>query len=121
MYYISKVYIKIQSWINEKSSDNTPTFTVLTTLFNKIVKEVFFIWYEIPSFQNPVDVFTKVNMGKINMNLGQMKHRCPKAKLIGKCVPSEANTSTARMMSTEMIVAIDTNQTRFPRACPIGR
>lgn len=71
-YHITKAYEKINSWLDAKSASGTPRFTVLSTLFNKITNNVFFIWYEIPKDSKPVELFTRVNMGKIRLSNSEL-------------------------------------------------
>jgi len=54
------------------SDSGTPRFTVLSTLFNKITNNVFFIWYEVPENIKPVELFTRVNMGKIRLSNAEL-------------------------------------------------
>ena len=49
-----------------------PKFTVLSCMFNKIVNNVFFIWHEIPQDSKPVEIFTRVNMGKISLSNAEL-------------------------------------------------
>lgn len=71
-YYITKAHEKINEWLNSISAKGTPRFTVLSTLFNKITNNVFFIWYEIPNNIKPVELFTRVNMGKIRLSNAEL-------------------------------------------------
>lgn len=38
----------------------------------KIRKSVFFIWYEIPTDNDPIAIFTKVNLGKIPLTNSEL-------------------------------------------------
>ncbi len=71
-FHITKAYKKINDWLDLVSSSGTPRFTVLSTLFNKITNNVFFIWYEIPENVKPVDLFTRINMGKIRLSNAEL-------------------------------------------------
>lgn len=72
-YHITKAYAKIDSWLNSMCQDGTPRFTILSSMFNKITNNVFFIWYEIPdTVKKPVDIFTRVNMGKIRLSNAEL-------------------------------------------------
>ena len=71
-YHITKAYKKINSWLDMMSEDGTPRFTVLSTMFNKITNNVFFIWYEILDTVKPVEIFTRVNMGKIRLSNAEL-------------------------------------------------
>lgn len=71
-YYITKAFAKINEWLDLMSKKGTPRFTILSTLFNKITNNVFFIWYEIPNDAKPVEIFTRVNMGKIRLSNAEL-------------------------------------------------
>lgn len=71
-FYITTAYKKINDWLDLMSSSGTPRFTVLSSLFNKITNNVFFIWYEIPENAKPVELFTRVNMGKIRLSNAEL-------------------------------------------------
>ena len=71
-YHITTAYKKINDWLDTKSASGTPRFTILSTLFNKITNNVFFIWYEIPVNVKPVELFTRVNMGKIRLSNAEL-------------------------------------------------
>lgn len=71
-YHITEAYDCIDSWFNSKDKDGTPSFSVLSEMFNKIVNSVFFIWYELPRNVNPVEIFTRVNMGKIPLSNAEL-------------------------------------------------
>lgn len=60
-YHISIVYRAINSWLQ-----NQPDVSVAIQKLNtKFRESVFFIWYELPSDNDPITMFTKVNLGKI--------------------------------------------------------
>jgi len=71
-YHITEAYKKINDWLDLMSDSGTPRFTVLSTLFNKITNNVFFIWYEVPENIKPVELFTRVNMGKIRLSNAEL-------------------------------------------------
>ena len=71
-YHITKAYERINEWLDFMSSNGTPRFTILSSLFNKITNNVFFIWYEIPDNAKPVEIFTRVNMGKIRLSNAEL-------------------------------------------------
>ena len=91
-YHITKAYNKINDWLDLKSSEGTPRFTILSSLFNKITNNVFFIWYEIPSHVNPADIFTRVNMGKIRLS---------NAELVKALIFNKANFSDKKEQEQE--------------------
>lgn len=71
-YHITTAYKKIKDWFDSKEKSGTSFFTALSTLFNKIINNVFFIWYEIPNNVKPVELFTRVNMGKIRLSNAEL-------------------------------------------------
>jgi hypothetical protein len=67
-YHIASAYEKIDNWF-----DNQPDKSVaIQELNTKIRKNVFFIWYEIPSESDPITLFTKVNLGKIPLTNAEL-------------------------------------------------
>ncbi len=67
-YHIASAYEKINQWL-----DSQPDKSVaIQELNTKIRKNVFFIWYEIPVDNNPIDIFTKVNLGKIPLTNSEL-------------------------------------------------
>lgn len=70
-YYISNAYITISKWIDKKTTQE-PRFSVISNLFNKIMNNVFFIWHELPQNANPVEIFNRVNMGKIKLSNAEL-------------------------------------------------
>ncbi|WP_100064983.1 DUF262 domain-containing protein [Miniphocaeibacter massiliensis] len=67
-YYISNAYEYINEWL-DKQEDKSVAIQELNT---KIRKYVFFIWYEIPDNDDPVAIFTKVNLGKIPLTNSEL-------------------------------------------------
>lgn len=65
-YYISQAYNTIEKWFNEKKKKQD-LFIIVSLLYQKILQNVFFIWHELPKKSNVVDIFNKVNMGKITL------------------------------------------------------
>ncbi len=71
-YHITKAFEKINDWLDSFCADGTPRFSVLTNLFNKITNNVFFIWYIIPDNVKPVELFSRVNVGKIRLSNAEL-------------------------------------------------
>lgn len=69
-YHITTAYKKINDWLDSKSTSGDSR--VLSTLFKKITNNVIFIWYEIPDTVKPVELFTRVNMGKIRLSNAEL-------------------------------------------------
>lgn len=70
-FHITRAYDTMNTWLDRKSK-TTARFTVLSSMFNKIVNNVIFIWHEIPEDNNPVEIFTRVNMGKISLSNAEL-------------------------------------------------
>ena len=68
-YYISKAYNVIDSWL-KVAKNNKPNIT--TKIFDILVESVEFIWYEIVDQTDPIDVFTRINIGKIPLTNAEL-------------------------------------------------
>ena len=67
-YHIASAYEKINHWL-----DSQPDKSVaIQELNTKIRKNVFFIWYELPIDNDPIAIFTKVNLGKIPLTNSEL-------------------------------------------------
>ena len=62
-YYMSEAYKVIDNWYNEHSDDD---------IRSKILKSTAFIWHEMPKDSNPIEMFTKVNLGKIKLTNSEL-------------------------------------------------
>jgi hypothetical protein len=67
-YYISNARDTISGWLNAQS-DKSLAITSINTKFRKHTQ---FIWYEIEPSTDPIDLFTKVNMGKIPLTNAEL-------------------------------------------------
>lgn len=67
-YHISNAYEVMNKWLDEQD-DKSVSIQELNT---KIRKSVFFIWYEIPDGDDPTTIFTKVNLGKIDLTNSEL-------------------------------------------------
>lgn len=70
-FHITSAYMAMDEWLNKKAQKST-RFEVLSSMFKKITNHVIFIWHEIPADSKPVDIFTKVNMGKIRLSNAEL-------------------------------------------------
>ncbi len=61
-YYISNAYVTIDNWL-KKTKKIKPNIS--SSLFDVLVESVEFIWYEIVNKVDAIDVFTRINIGKI--------------------------------------------------------
>lgn len=68
-YYISNAYKVIDSWLISAKNDK-PNIT--TKIFDILVESVEFIWYEIVDKTDPIDVFTRINIGKIPLTNAEL-------------------------------------------------
>lgn len=68
-FHISNAYTVIENWIGRQRGLRV---NVINKLFETITERVFFIWYVLPDHVNPVDIYTKVNMGKIPLTNAEL-------------------------------------------------
>lgn len=68
-YYISNAYNVIDIWLKTTKNDK-PNIT--TKIFDILVESVEFIWYEIVDQTDPIDVFTRINIGKIPLTNAEL-------------------------------------------------
>lgn len=71
-FHICQAYTAISDWFNGK--DGTTKFNFLTTLLNDegTGKNVKVIWFEIGDTVNPIDIFTRINIGKISLTNAEL-------------------------------------------------
>ena len=67
-FHIATAYEVMNKWLDNKT-DKPVSIQELNT---KIRKNVIFIWYEIPSTSKPIEVFTKVNLGRIPLTNAEL-------------------------------------------------
>jgi hypothetical protein len=94
-FHIATAYESINNWL-DRQPDKSVAIQELNT---KIRRNVFFIWYEIPSDSNPIALFTKVNLGKIALTNAELI----KALLLNK----ENFTEETNKRQTEISIAWD--------------
>ena len=68
-YFISKAYSTIGKWIDRQNDEN-PEIT--STLYAALVKRIEFIWYEITEKTDAIEVFTRINIGKIPLTNAEL-------------------------------------------------
>ena len=68
-HHISKAFAAIDKWVERKdiNSDNA-----LHDIYQVLTESVFFIWYEIDETEDPIKLFTKVNLGKIPLTNAEL-------------------------------------------------
>jgi len=68
-YYISNAYQIIDKWFDENKSITR----LRSKIYEALIDNVDFIWYEIKSDSvNPIDVFTRINIGKIPLTNAEL-------------------------------------------------
>lgn len=67
-YHITTARKTINDWLDKQKN----RYIATNKIFEKMVESVFFIWYEIPEVDDPITVFTKVNLGKIPLTNAEL-------------------------------------------------
>ncbi len=67
-YYISHAYKTIDAWLEEQEDKSV----AIQKMNSKIRTSVSFIWYELPLESSPIEVFTKVNLGRIPLTNAEL-------------------------------------------------
>jgi hypothetical protein len=71
-FYISRAYKAIDEWFNEiEGSYHIDLLRTFTNSDDK-GKNVQFIWYEVVDGSDSIDIFTRLNMGKISLTNGEL-------------------------------------------------
>ncbi|MET3879358.1 DUF262 domain-containing protein [Chitinophaga sp. OAE865] len=68
-YYISLAYTTINDWLKKKRNEMPH---IGNSLFSTISGSVEFIWFEIKTDIDPIDVFTRINIGKIPLTNAEL-------------------------------------------------
>ncbi len=69
-WYFYTAYELIDKWFNtHKDSDGNPVFSKIDNLFKEKVQV---IWYEVDSSENPIELFTRLNIGKIPLTNAEL-------------------------------------------------
>jgi hypothetical protein len=98
-YHMAAAYETMNNWL-----DNQPDKSVaIQELNTKFRSKVFFIWYEVPPDVDPIDMFTKVNLGKIPLTNSELI----KALLMNKDNFQTDSTEEIHKRQTEMSIAWD--------------
>lgn len=72
-HFMSCGYKAMHKWVAEKIEANEgDESTIIPQLNNKIKNSVFFIWYELEKDSNPIEMFSKVNIGKIPLTNAEL-------------------------------------------------
>ncbi|ETI91005.1 MAG: hypothetical protein Q607_CBUC00038G0021 [Clostridium butyricum DORA_1] len=87
-YHIALTYETINKWLHNQEDISV----AIQELNTKIRKNVFFIWYELPYNMNSIDMFTKVNLGKIPLTNSELiKALIMNKENFNKCSKEEIN------------------------------
>ncbi|SNR33126.1 DUF262 domain-containing protein [Flavobacterium sp. ov086] len=75
-YHMSQAFLTVKTWF-EQSGVNVGDFlnTLLKTNFHEgidIANNIRFIWYEVVEEKNPIEIFTRLNMGKIPLTNAEL-------------------------------------------------
>lgn len=70
-YHISNAYKIVDEWINDKI-ENHFEIAVENDLFSALMNRVEIIWFQINDTTNPIDVFTRINIGKIPLTPSEL-------------------------------------------------
>lgn len=68
-YYISNAYITIAGWLKETKSKK---ISISTELYIALANSIEFIWYEIKNEQDAIEIFTRINIGKIPLTNSEL-------------------------------------------------
>ena len=72
-HFMGCAYKAMRDWVDEKVKSNVgDESTIIPDLNNKIKNSVFFIWYELPKNSDPIEMFSKVNIGKIPLTNAEL-------------------------------------------------
>ena len=67
--HFSGAFGAIDEWLEQ---DGINPNNALNDIYKVLTESVFFIWYEIDESENPINIFTKVNMGKIPLTNAEL-------------------------------------------------
>lgn len=71
-FYICRAYTAIKEWSESRSGSHDLNLIQCLTNDEQSGKNVKVIWYELPSTQNPVEAFTRLNVGKIPLTSAEL-------------------------------------------------
>lgn len=67
--HISSAFSAINNWLDK---DDINSDNALHDIYKVLTESVFFIWYEIDDTEDPINIFTKVNLGKIPLTNAEL-------------------------------------------------
>jgi uncharacterized protein with ParB-like and HNH nuclease domain len=68
-YFIDKAFELVTKWIDEKSERHLDLYSVLYTA---LIQKIEFIWYQIIEDTDAIEVFTRINIGKIPLTNAEL-------------------------------------------------
>lgn len=68
-HHISNAFKAIDTWLNQ---DEINSVNALNDIYQVLTESVFFIWYELDDTEDPINIFTKVNIGKIPLTNAEL-------------------------------------------------
>lgn len=68
-YFIDKAFKLVTEWIDEKSESHLDLYSVLYTA---LIQKIEFIWYQIIEDTDAIEVFTRINIGKIPLTNAEL-------------------------------------------------
>jgi uncharacterized protein with ParB-like and HNH nuclease domain len=68
-YFIDKAFTLVTKWIDEKSESHLDLYSVLYTA---LIQKIEFIWYQILEDTDAIEVFTRINIGKIPLTNAEL-------------------------------------------------
>ena len=71
-YHICSAYQTIEQWFAKRDGNDQLSFLQCLLNSDDAGKNVKVIWYELPNRENPVDVFIRLNMGKIPLTNAEL-------------------------------------------------
>lgn len=68
-YFMSQSYDTIKKWFG---NDRNKAAKLAMDIMNKLLEQVKFIWYEIGDHEDPIETFTRINLGKIPLTNSEL-------------------------------------------------
>lgn len=68
-HHITQAWKAIEGWLDCQKDDRA---VLIPDLYAKLRRHAFFIWYEIPEESDPIEMFAKINLGKIPLTNAEL-------------------------------------------------
>lgn len=79
-YFMANAYKNISNWFQEKEPSNIKRKNLIWNMYNTLLESTEIIWYQVNDGTLSVDLFTKINIGKIELTNAELI----KALILGK-------------------------------------